>query len=144
MSSWGTGTGPRPLCPAAAAVCHAQQVDPLLADRIPVHQHLWAGTTPAPWIIIRRRLADGDGVIPDPLARHNIFHQLESVKGVAFAQVQHELVAGTGAGGERRAVARADPCAQPTRGRCVSIFLDKNRRYIGKSQPKRPPKRTPW
>jgi hypothetical protein len=28
------------------------------------------------------------------------------------------------------------------RVRCVSIFLDKNRRYIGKSQPKRPPKRT--
>eukprot|EP01047_Picozoa_sp_COSAG01_P010244 COSAG01_NODE_431_length_17124_cov_26.577386_7_plen_233_part_00 len=28
------------------------------------------------------------------------------------------------------------------RGRCVSIFLDKNRRYIGKSQSKRPPKRT--
>jgi hypothetical protein len=28
------------------------------------------------------------------------------------------------------------------RVRCVSIFRDKNRRYIGKSQPKRPPKRT--
>jgi hypothetical protein len=28
------------------------------------------------------------------------------------------------------------------RGRCVSIFLDKNRHYIGKSQSKRPPKRT--
>ena len=28
------------------------------------------------------------------------------------------------------------------RGRCVSIFLDRNRRYVGKSQPKRPPKRT--
>jgi hypothetical protein len=26
--------------------------------------------------------------------------------------------------------------------RCVSIFLDKNRRYVGKSQSKRPPKRT--
>jgi hypothetical protein len=30
----------------------------------------------------------------------------------------------------------------PTRVRCVSILLDKNRRYIGKSQSKRPPKRT--
>jgi hypothetical protein len=30
----------------------------------------------------------------------------------------------------------------PTRARCVSIFLDKNRRHIGKSQPKRPPQRT--
>jgi hypothetical protein len=30
-----------------------------------------------------------------------------------------------------------------THVRCVSTFLDKNRRYIGKSQPKRPPKRTP-
>jgi hypothetical protein len=29
-----------------------------------------------------------------------------------------------------------------TRVRCVSIFLDKNRRYIGKYQSKRPPKRT--
>ena len=29
----------------------------------------------------------------------------------------------------------------PTRVRCVSIFLDKNRRYIGTSQPKRPPER---
>jgi hypothetical protein len=29
-----------------------------------------------------------------------------------------------------------------TRDRCVSIILDKNRRYIGKSQSKRPPKRT--
>eukprot|EP01047_Picozoa_sp_COSAG01_P031639 COSAG01_NODE_2253_length_8073_cov_14.930524_5_plen_188_part_00 len=29
-----------------------------------------------------------------------------------------------------------------TRVRCVSIFLDGNRRYIGKSQTKRPPKRT--
>jgi hypothetical protein len=28
------------------------------------------------------------------------------------------------------------------RGRCVSVFIDKNRRYIGKSQSKRPPKRT--
>jgi hypothetical protein len=28
------------------------------------------------------------------------------------------------------------------RGRCVSIFLDKKRRCIGKSQSKRPPKRT--
>jgi hypothetical protein len=28
------------------------------------------------------------------------------------------------------------------RGRCVSIFLDKNRRYIGKYQSKLPPKRT--
>jgi hypothetical protein len=31
---------------------------------------------------------------------------------------------------------------RPTRVRCVSILLDKNRRYIGKSQSKRPPKRT--
>jgi hypothetical protein len=31
---------------------------------------------------------------------------------------------------------------RPGRGRCVSIFLDKNRHYIGKSQPKRPPTRT--
>jgi hypothetical protein len=31
---------------------------------------------------------------------------------------------------------------QPTRVRCVSIFLDKNRRYIGKSQSERPPERT--
>ena len=31
---------------------------------------------------------------------------------------------------------------QLTRVRCVSIFLDQNRRYIGKSQSKRPPKRT--
>jgi hypothetical protein len=30
----------------------------------------------------------------------------------------------------------------PTRGRCVSIFLGKNRRCIGKSQPKRPSQRT--
>jgi hypothetical protein len=29
------------------------------------------------------------------------------------------------------------------RGRCVSIFLDKSRRHIGKDQSKRPPKRTP-
>jgi hypothetical protein len=28
---------------------------------------------------------------------------------------------------------------EATRVRCVSTFLDKNRRYIGKSQPKRPP-----
>jgi hypothetical protein len=37
------------------------------------------------------------------------------------------------------------PCGRElasTRGHCVSIFLDKNRRYIGKSQSKRPPKRT--
>jgi hypothetical protein len=27
-------------------------------------------------------------------------------------------------------------------GRCVSIFLDKNRRHVGKSRSKRPPKRT--
>jgi hypothetical protein len=32
--------------------------------------------------------------------------------------------------------------ALTTRVRCVSIFLDKNRRYIGKSQSKWPPKRT--
>eukprot|EP01047_Picozoa_sp_COSAG01_P033404 COSAG01_NODE_2456_length_7666_cov_451.127660_4_plen_197_part_00 len=32
--------------------------------------------------------------------------------------------------------------APPTRVRCVSTFLDKNRRYIGKSQPQRPPERT--
>jgi hypothetical protein len=31
----------------------------------------------------------------------------------------------------------------PGRGRCVSIFLDKNRRYIGKPQSKWPPERTP-
>jgi hypothetical protein len=31
---------------------------------------------------------------------------------------------------------------QLTRVRCVSIFLDENRRYRGKSQSKRPPKRT--
>jgi hypothetical protein len=31
--------------------------------------------------------------------------------------------------------------ALPAERRCVSIFLDKNRRYVGKSQPKRPPKR---
>jgi hypothetical protein len=30
----------------------------------------------------------------------------------------------------------------PGRGHCVSILRDKNRRYIGKSQSKRPPKRT--
>jgi hypothetical protein len=39
---------------------------------------------------------------------------------------------------QRRALAR--PLS--TRVRCVSIFLDKNRRYIGKSQSERPPKRT--
>jgi hypothetical protein len=32
--------------------------------------------------------------------------------------------------------------SRPTRRRCVSIFLDKNRRYTGKSQSKQPPKRT--
>jgi hypothetical protein len=32
--------------------------------------------------------------------------------------------------------------ASSTRVRSVSMFLDKNRRYIGKSQSKRPPKRT--
>eukprot|EP01047_Picozoa_sp_COSAG01_P001139 COSAG01_NODE_24_length_37608_cov_19.303154_26_plen_207_part_00 len=31
---------------------------------------------------------------------------------------------------------------QPGRGRCVSIFPDKNRRHIGKSQSTRPPQRT--
>eukprot|EP01047_Picozoa_sp_COSAG01_P048716 COSAG01_NODE_4768_length_4754_cov_24.235661_4_plen_141_part_00 len=31
---------------------------------------------------------------------------------------------------------------QATRVRCISIFLDKNRRYMGNSQPKQPPKRT--
>jgi hypothetical protein len=34
------------------------------------------------------------------------------------------------------------PAAPPGPGRCVPIFLDKNRRYIGKSQSKRPPKTT--
>jgi hypothetical protein len=37
---------------------------------------------------------------------------------------------------------RAPSAVATTRVRCVSIFLDKNRRYIGKSQSKRPPKRT--
>jgi hypothetical protein len=37
--------------------------------------------------------------------------------------------------------ARAAP-APAGRGRGVSIFLGKNRRYIGKSQPERPPQRT--
>eukprot|EP01047_Picozoa_sp_COSAG01_P040151 COSAG01_NODE_3361_length_6199_cov_4.450492_9_plen_244_part_00 len=36
--------------------------------------------------------------------------------------------------------AAAGPC--PTRVRCVSIFFDKNRFYIGKTQSKRPPERT--
>jgi hypothetical protein len=40
----------------------------------------------------------------------------------------------------RPAAVPAAPC--PTRVRCVSVFLDKNRRYIGKSQSKRPPTRT--
>eukprot|EP01047_Picozoa_sp_COSAG01_P108796 COSAG01_NODE_37702_length_500_cov_0.411471_1_plen_99_part_10 len=30
----------------------------------------------------------------------------------------------------------------PGRGRCVSMFLDRNRRHIGESQPERPPKQT--
>jgi hypothetical protein len=34
------------------------------------------------------------------------------------------------------------PAAAPPPPRCVSIFRDKNRRHIGKSQSKRPPKRT--
>eukprot|EP01047_Picozoa_sp_COSAG01_P091179 COSAG01_NODE_22838_length_839_cov_1.044595_2_plen_79_part_01 len=44
---------------------------------------------------------------------------------LVVVELPHELVA------ERPAAA--------TRVRCVSIFLDKNRRYIGKSQSKRPP-----
>jgi hypothetical protein len=35
-----------------------------------------------------------------------------------------------------------EPSPPPTRVRCASIFLDKHRRYIGKSQSERPPKRT--
>jgi hypothetical protein len=43
----------------------------------------------------------------------------------------------------RRSPIQRQICAiGPTRVRCVSIFLDKNRRDIGKSQSKRPPKRT--
>jgi hypothetical protein len=45
----------------------------------------------------------------------------------------------------RRARARARAChapTGPTRVRCVSIFLDKNRRYICKYQSEFPPKRT--
>eukprot|EP01047_Picozoa_sp_COSAG01_P033308 COSAG01_NODE_2445_length_7675_cov_30.173036_6_plen_214_part_00 len=42
----------------------------------------------------------------------------------------------------RRALRAAAAAAALTRVRCVSIFLDKNRRYIGKSQSKRKPKRT--
>jgi hypothetical protein len=42
----------------------------------------------------------------------------------------------------RRLPQRSHAVLVPTRGRCVSIFLDKNRRYIGKSQSKRPPERT--
>eukprot|EP01047_Picozoa_sp_COSAG01_P031357 COSAG01_NODE_2223_length_8136_cov_10.727917_10_plen_189_part_00 len=37
---------------------------------------------------------------------------------------------------------RPTPSGRTTRVRCVSIFLDKNRRYIGKSQSQRPPKRS--
>jgi hypothetical protein len=33
-------------------------------------------------------------------------------------------------------------CPDPSRGHCVSIFLDKDRRHIGKSQSERPPTRT--
>jgi hypothetical protein len=39
-------------------------------------------------------------------------------------------------------VTEAHAVPHTTRVRCVSIFLDKNRRYIGKSQSQRPPKRT--
>jgi hypothetical protein len=41
-----------------------------------------------------------------------------------------------------RCAREAAPRPPATRVRCVSMFLDKNRRYIGKSQSKRPPKRT--
>eukprot|EP01049_Picozoa_sp_SAG25_P012258 SAG25_NODE_1630_length_2648_cov_6.231463_1_plen_192_part_00 len=45
--------------------------------------------------------------------------------------------------GAGRAGAVVDLVGQDAgRGRCVSIFLDKNRRYIGKSQSERPPERT--
>jgi hypothetical protein len=52
---------------------------------------------------------------------------------------------GTRAAARRRggaaAAARAGRAPPAGRGRCVSIFLDKNRRHIGKSQSKRPPQK---
>jgi hypothetical protein len=45
--------------------------------------------------------------------------------------------------GRRTTTAPRAGRSHPTRVRGVSIFLGENRRYIGKSQPKRPPTRTP-
>jgi hypothetical protein len=44
--------------------------------------------------------------------------------------------------GVRQGVEGLDRPLPPAPGRCVSIFLDQNRCHIGKSQSKKPPKRT--
>jgi hypothetical protein len=63
----------------------------------------------------------------------------------------HEICAITGDGARgARMIAGGIIASRPLcqrhelagRGRCVSIFLDKDRRYIGKYQSKLPPKRT--
>ena len=51
----------------------------------------------------------------------------------------HHTPAASAARGARRGPAVGH---RPGRGRCVSMFLDKNKRYIGKSQLRRPHKRT--
>jgi hypothetical protein len=77
----------------------------------------------------RRRAERGDGELMPRRER-----------AAAHSRVQQRL--GGAQPALRRRVQQPRHEAPPTRVRCVSIFLDKNRRYIGKSQSKRPPQRT--